>query len=55
MFGIGLTLISTLLLAYIVWRISSIQKLIEVTSKKLFFIVVLVSGLPLLQYKKVVS
>jgi len=34
MFGIGLTLISTLLLVYIVWRISSIQKLAEVTSKK---------------------
>lgn len=34
MFVIGLTLISTLLLVYIVWRISSIQKLTEIVSKK---------------------
>jgi hypothetical protein len=47
MFGIGLTVISTLLLVYVVRRISSNQKLIEVTPKKLFFIVVLLSGLSL--------
>ncbi|MDO8946620.1 MAG: metallophosphoesterase [Desulfocapsaceae bacterium] len=50
MFGIGLTFISTLLLVYIVWRISTIQKVSEVASKKTIFYcgfviwIILVSG-----------
>ncbi|MBA3007786.1 MAG: metallophosphoesterase [Proteobacteria bacterium] len=50
MFGIGLTFISTLLLVYILWRISTIQTLREVASKKTVFYsgvviwIILVSG-----------
>ncbi|MBU1565816.1 MAG: metallophosphoesterase [Proteobacteria bacterium] len=34
MFGIGLTLITTFLLAYVVWRLCSVSKLLRVASKK---------------------
>lgn len=37
MFGYGLTFVSTVLLFYIVWRMSSIPRLREVVPKKVFF------------------